>query len=296
MRPRVTLGQAEGLLPALRAFSVLPMLIGIMVFLTALALAGALSLTSAAQSLSRELSRSLTVQIVHGDPAVREKEARAAAAALRSVPGVVSVKPLNRQEIGALLEPWIGASVIDPELPLPALIDVTFQGTDRGRGAQIRGLLAKVAPHARMDEQSAWLQPLSGLLSTLRLLGAGIVLLVALAMVGTVVLATRAALNTHRETIEVMHLMGATDSQISRLFERRSAFDGLLGGLMAFAAAALVLAALQARVLATGSGLLGSAGMPVYAWAVLALLPLLAALLAAITARITVFRSLSEAL
>src|SRR3546814_15753202 len=89
-------------------------------------------------------------------------------------------------------------------------------------------------------------------------------------MVGTVVLATRAALNTHRETIEVMHLMGATDGQISRLFERRSAFDGLLGGLMALAAAFLVLAALQARVIATGSGLLGSVGMPAHVWPALA--------------------------
>lgn len=296
MMPRFTLGKAEGLLPALRAFSVLPMLIGIMVFLTALALAGALSLTSAAQGLARELSRTLTVQIVHGDPAVRAREARAAADVLKSLPGVASVKPLNRAEIAALLEPWIGSSVIDPELPLPALIDVTFDGTERGRAAQVRALLEKIAPHARVDEQTAWLQALSGLLSTLRWLGIGIALLVALAMVGTVVLATRAALNTHRETIEVMHLMGATDGQISRLFERRSAFDGLLGGVMALAGAALVLGALQARVMATGSGLLGSVGMPSFAWAVLALLPMLAALLAAMTARLTVFRSLSETL
>src|SRR3546814_19107373 len=89
---------------------------------------------------------------------------------------------------------------------------------------RIRAILGRVAPHARIDEQSAWLQPLSGLLDTLRLLGVGIVLLVALAMVGTVVLVTRAALNTHRETIEVLHMMGATDGQISRLFERRSTF------------------------------------------------------------------------
>src|SRR3546814_801998 len=101
MIPRFTLGATEGLLPALRAFSVLPMLIGIMVFLTALALAGALSLTSAAEGLSRELSRTLTVQIVHSDPAVREREARAAAAALGKMPGVASVKPFNREEIGA---------------------------------------------------------------------------------------------------------------------------------------------------------------------------------------------------
>src|SRR3546814_14915836 len=93
-----------------------------------------------------------------------------------------------------------------------------------------------------------------------------------------------------------MHLMGATYGQISRLFGLRSAFDGLLGGLMALAAAFLVLAALQARVIATGSGLLGSVGMPAHVWPALAALPVLAALLAAVTARLTVFRSLGARL
>jgi cell division transport system permease protein len=296
MTARIASSKVDGLLPTLRAFSVLPMLIAIMVFLTALALAGALSLTSAAEGISRELSRTLTVQIVHSDRAVREREARAAATAIGKLPGVASVKPFNRDEIGRLLEPWLGAATFDPELPLPALVDVTFQPSHSDGPGRVRAALGKVAPHARIDEQSDWLEPLSGLLSTLRWLGLGVVSLVVLAMVGTVVLATRAALNTHRETIEVMHLMGATDGQISRLFERRSAFDGFLGGVMALAAASLVLAALQARVIATGSGLLGSAGMPAYAWAVLAVLPLFAALLAALTARLTVFRSLSESL
>src|SRR3546814_19996918 len=63
----------------------------------------------------------------------------------------------NRAETAALLEPWIGSSVIDPELPLPALIDVTFDGTERGRAVQVRALLEKIAPHARVDEQTAWL-------------------------------------------------------------------------------------------------------------------------------------------
>src|SRR3546814_12059723 len=89
--------------------------------------------------------------------------------------------------------------------------DLSFDGASSDGVGRVRAILGRVAPHARIDEQSAWLQPLSGLLDTLRLLGVGIVLLVALAMVGTVVLATRAALNTHRETIEVMHLMGATE-------------------------------------------------------------------------------------
>src|SRR3546814_20735085 len=88
--------------------------------------------------------------------------------------------------------------------------------------------------------------------------------------------------------------MGATDGQISRLFERRSAFDGLLGGLMALAAAFLVLAALQARVIATGSGLLGSVGMPAHVWPDLAAHPAPPALLAAVSEWLTVFRRSDE--
>src|SRR3546814_4170679 len=117
-----------------------------------------------------------------GGQACVDGEVRAAADVLKAWPGVASVKPLNRAEIAALLVPWIGSSVIDPELPLPALIDVTFDGTERGRAVQVRALLEKIAPHARVDEQTAWLQALSGLLSTLRWLGIGIALLVALAM------------------------------------------------------------------------------------------------------------------
>lgn len=292
MKGGAILGQADGVLPALRAFSFMPLLVGIMLFLSALALAAAFSLTGASASLSRELSRTLTVQIVHGDAVVREREARAAGEMLASLVGVASVKPLTRREIGTLIEPWLGSGAIDPDLPLPALIDVTFDRAGQDRVAEVRLALARIAPHARVEEQAAWLTPLSNLLATLRWLGLGIVLLVAFALVGTIVLATRAALNTHRETIEVMHLMGATDGQISRLFERRSAVDGLIGGVMALAGVALVMLLVQTRALAVGSGLLGGMGMPGYTWAVLALLPLAAAVLASATAHVTVFRSL----
>ena len=54
------------------------------------------------------------------------------------------------------------------------------------------------------------------------------------ATAATVVLAARAALDTHRGTIEMLHLMGATDVQVARLFQRRIALDALFGGLVGF--------------------------------------------------------------
>ena len=54
-------------------------------------------------------------------------------------------------------------------------------------------------------------------------------------------LAARGALDTHRFTIEVMHGIGATDVQVTNLFQRKIAIDALVGSVAGGAAAALVL-------------------------------------------------------
>ena len=60
------------------------------------------------------------------------------------------------------------------------------------------------------------------------------------------VLAARGALDTHRFTIEVMHGIGATDVQVTHLFQRKIAIDALIGSLLGGVAAALVLLGLAA--------------------------------------------------
>jgi cell division transport system permease protein len=110
------------------------------------------------------------------------------------------------------------------------------------------------------------------------------------------VLAARAALDTHRSTIEVLHLMGATDVQVARLFQRRIALDALFGGLVGFAAAALVLVLLGSRAAALGSDLLGSVALGPLAWLLLIVLPILGVLLAMLVARATILRALGRML
>ncbi|HWL47916.1 MAG TPA: FtsX-like permease family protein, partial [Sphingomonadaceae bacterium] len=103
----------------------------------------------------------------------------------------------------------------------------------------------------------------------------------------------RAALDTHRATIEVLHLLGATDSQIADLFQRRIAFDALVAGLVGFAAAALVIVMLARRFAALGSELLGmTGGLATGSWALLLLLPIAATVLAMAAARWTVLAAL----
>lgn len=283
------------LLPEGRAAGPMPWVIAIMMFLMVLAAAGGLGLRHSAGALSAQLADRITVQIVEANAAARERQARAALNELDRLAGVRSVRRVASGEMRALLEPWLGRSGID-ELPLPVLIDVDLAPSARGRVAAIEAAIAAVAPAARIDDHAQWLAPLTGLIGSLKWLALALVLMMTAATAFTVVLAARAALNTHRATIDVMHLLGATDFQIARLFQRRIALDALFGGFVGLSAASLVILLLGQRIGSLGSDLIGSVALPSSAWGMLVALPLAGTLLATVAARLTVLNALRRIL
>ena len=284
------------LLPEGRLAGPMPWVIAIMMFLTVLAAAAGLGLGGAAASLDESIGTRVTVQVMEPNPDRRAAEAAAAAAALERLPGVESVQPVGPEEMEELLEPWLGGGGLEADLPIPAMIDVDLSPAAYARLDSLRAALAEVAPSARVDDNAQWLAPLGRLIGALKWLAIGLVVLMILATAATVVLAARAALDTHRSTIEVLHLMGATDVQVARLFQRRIALDALFGGLIGLTAAALVLLLIGNRVTALGSELLGSADLPLANWLILGALPLLGVVLAMIVARTTILRALGRML
>ena len=289
-------GADRRVLPEGRLSGPMPWVIAIMMFLTVLAAAAGLGLGGAAASLGADIGNRITVQIVEPNPDRRETEARRALAELERFPGVERIRRLTDAEIADLLEPWLGPGGLEGDLPVPAMIDAELSP---GAYAQLDGLraaLAAAAPSARVDDNAQWLAPLAGLLGSLKWLAAALVLLMIAATAATVVLAARAALDTHRATIEVLHLMGATDRQVARLFQRRIALDALFGGIVGFAAAAAVLLLIGNRVSALGSDLLGSAALPPLTWALLIALPVFGVVLAMLVARATILRALGRML
>jgi cell division transport system permease protein len=284
------------LLPEGRLSGPMPWVIAIMMFLTILAAAAGLGLGSAADSLDRDTGNRATVQIVEPNPDRREAETRAALAVLDGLPGVAEARRVEPAEMEELLEPWLGPGGLEGELPIPAMIDLELSSAAYARIDSLRAAVARAAPSARIDDNAQWLAPLAGLIGSLRWLAGALVVLMIGATAATVVLAARASLDTHRSTIEVLHLMGATDVQVARLFQRRIALDALFGGMTGLLAAALVLLVIGNRVGALGSELLGSAGLPVLSWLLLVALPVGGVFLAMLVARTTILRALSRLL
>jgi cell division transport system permease protein len=309
-RERQASGDAR-LLPENQLTGPMPWVIAIMIALTVVAAASGLALRNMARSASADLEGGVTVQIVSAAPAERNRQALAALAALRAAPGVVSAAPVAQDDLNALVEPWLGTRPGDDleALPIPAMIDVRLDGQRDGqRGGQLgagatparlaalRARLAKVAPAARIDAQAGWLAPVFGAINALQWLASGLITLLALATMAAVLLASRNALSNHRETIEVVHMLGGTDRQIARVFQRSMALDAAAGGLAGLVLGLITILALGRQFAPLGSGMVGSAVLGWLDWIVIALIPMLGVALAVLTARLTVLGALRRML
>ncbi len=273
----------------------LPLLVAIMVYLAALALAGAISVNKLAERWDSGLSGALTVQIPAGSAAAEDGPALdALVTALRASPGVLSVEPMDKTEITALLEPWLGDSVAAGDLPLPRLVAVTVEP---GATPDIEGLRAQLqdlAPGSQLEDHQRWLARLLDLARAVEIMAGVVVLLVLLAACIMVTFVTRMGLAAHEQAIELLHLIGAQDSYVARQFQNRALSLGLRGGILGLLCAVPTLYLARLLLQRIDSGLLPELTLRSWEWAIVILLPVAAALVTMVTARVTVLRTLAR--
>lgn len=293
-------GGGTEIVPQPRLSGPMPWVIAIMVALTVIALAAGLALGNAVTSARAELEGGLTVQLVEAREDERDRQAAAAVEALRGMPGVVSIRKVPNEEVDALIEPWLGEDIggtAGDSVPVPALVDVRLQGSaTQARLRDVEQRLRPVAPSARIDAQANWLRPVFAAVTSLQWLAVALVALLFAALAAAVLLAARTALGANRETIEIVHLLGGTDSQIARVFQRSIGIDALGGGVVGLVLAAVVILALGRRFAGLGAGMVDSGALDVIDWLLLGLVPVATTVLAMATARITVIRTLRKML
>jgi cell division transport system permease protein len=273
-----------------------PWIVGFMVYLAALALAGALTLENVAQRWRAGISGTLTVQVTPVEGSGESQAARVdlVVELLRQAPGVAGVEVLGAEAMDRLLAPWLGPDTATLGLPLPDLISVTLRPGAEVDLAALSATLSAAVPGAEVDDHRRWLDDLAVFVRSVELLAAVVVSLVCLAAMLTVVFVTRTGLAVHRRVIEIVHLIGARDSYIAGQFQSHALRLGLIGGIAGSALAALTVLGLQRLFAGLDTPLLAGLGLGAGHWALLAILPVAAALVAMVTARVTVLRSLNR--
>jgi cell division transport system permease protein len=288
---------AARLLPPTRLTGPIPWVIAILIALVVIAAAGGLALRNLATAASAGLSSAVSVQVIEPNPDLRPARGQAAVAVLAGIEGVRAVRLVPEAELVAMLEPWLGPGAGEGDVPIPALIDVELAGkAGPAEIARIEATLAAQVPGARVDAQGDFLRPVNDALAALQWLALGLIALVALATAAAVWLAARNAFAAARDTVEIMHLLGASQSQISAVFLRDVLREAAAGALLGTGLGVAAVWLLGQQFAALGSGMVSGGGLMLADWLAIAAIPLAGVLLALVTARITIALALKDML
>lgn len=217
------------------------LVLGIALALPALLHVAARGFDQTAQSWRGALQISLFLQ-----DSVDETQARALSKRIDTDPDVAATRYISRAEA---LEEFRASSgladaldLLDGRNPLPAVIVAT--PADTLGQADVEVLLQRLASMPEVETAQfdhAWLDRLHGALDSVRRAITALAILFGVAVVVTVGNTIRLEIEARREEIEVMKLIGATDSFVRRPFLHTGFIYGLAGGLVAWLLAALAL-------------------------------------------------------
>jgi cell division transport system permease protein len=283
----------------------LTLVITIMCFLASLTAGAVYMMTQSASDWLRGMASEVTVQVEIKERTDPERLLADLTGFLQRQPGVTRARALTTAEMQQLLEPWLGQNDALSALALPRLVAVEL---DRGSPPDfdaLRKALRSRFPDASttVDDHRHWQAQIRTITRSFALGGFAILLLVCAATTAIIVSATKSAMASNRDIVEVLHFVGATDRFIAREFERHFLRLGVRAGVVGALWAVLVFLAMPTVMRFLGGGsvtidelrrLIGVASLDLPGYLLLGLVVLVIAALCMLTSRIGVYRILNS--
>jgi cell division transport system permease protein len=287
--------------PASVAGRALTIVIAIMTFLACLTAGGVYMVHQSASAWVDDIASEVTIELNPLETADIEKKMTLVALFLAKQPGVARVKPMSADDSAKLLEPWLGSTAALSALPVPRLIAVEIDRSEPPDIESIQNALTENFEGVTLDDHRRWQSEIKLITRSTALGGIAVLALVAAATIAVIVSATRSAMATNREIIEVLHFVGASDRFISREFEQHFLGLGVRAGLVGAIAAAVTFMLMPFLLSLLGGGsvteaetrrLLGNGELDLGGYFLLALTVVVVAALCMVTSRLGVFRVL----
>ncbi len=279
----------------------LTLVVAIMCFLACLTAGAVYMIKQSADAWLKDIASEVTVQVEPQENVEIEKSVGEVVTFLEKQPGVQSVKPLNLKASAELLEPWLGSSEALKSLPVPRLIAIEIDRNQPPDFTEVSTALARDFKGVSLDDHRRWQQQIRAVTGSFALGGLAILALVAAATMAIIVSATKSAMASNREIVEVLHFVGATDKFISREFEKHFLRLGIKAGFVGAFSAMLVFLGMPAIMELLGGGavsavemqrLIGTGSLDPAGYILLGLVVVTIAALCMVTSRIGVYRIL----
>ncbi|MDA7947781.1 MAG: ABC transporter permease [Hyphomicrobiaceae bacterium] len=296
-------GSAPIVQPASVAGRALTVVIAIMCFLACLTAGAVYIVNEAADNWFSDIASEITVQVSPEDEPEVEKKVTLVALFLAKQPGIVRVSPFSVEDSAALLEPWLGSSNELTSLPIPRLIAVEISRSDPPDLAGVRQALENNFKGVTLDDHRRWQSELRTVTRSLFLGGVSVLFFVAAATVASIVSATKSAMASNREIIEVLHFVGAQEKFIAHEFEKHFLNIGIRAGLVGALGATILFLMLPIVMRVLGGGglaaeefrqLIGSAALDWPGYLLFGVVVVVVASLCMLTSRYGVYRILKS--
>ncbi len=214
--------------------------IAIMTFLASLAVCAVAMVKNSADRWQSDIAGEVTVQIKSADSRGMDETVRETSRLLLGFEGIAKVTALDDASAASLLEPWLGAGLDLKQLPVPKLLIVTLRSDAKPDFAAIRAALEEKSPGAYLDDHRGWSSRLTQMAWASVGFGTGVLILMLCATVLTVIFATRGAMASNREVVDVLYTVGARPEFIAREFQAHFLTLAMRGALAGAVAATLL--------------------------------------------------------
>ncbi|MCB1839584.1 MAG: FtsX-like permease family protein [Rhodospirillales bacterium] len=276
------------------------LLVGLMSFLAVLACAGTLSLHAMTQRWSSGLENKITIEIKAEDrdgtmlsPETIRLETEKITEMLQKNPAVKSFEALQEKEIKKLVSPWLGEDFSLEDIPLPGLIAVELNVSSPEALEKLTGSIKKLSPTARVDTHREWLQDILRFTGTLQWIALFVALIVTLTTVTAISSGVKSRMAVHKDQVEILHLIGASDKYIARQFQWHAIIIALLGSILGTAAGLGMATFILLLSGQSGTSLIPQISLDSTSMLIFIFLPVIASIISGVTARFTVLRTLS---
>jgi len=280
----------------------LTLVIAIMCFLACLTAGAVWMIKQSADAWLRDIASEVTAQVEPKEKGDIEKDVQEVVSYLEKQSGIRSARPLGLDESAALLQPWLGSTDALKALPVPRLIAVEIDRNEPPDLDAIGASLQREFKGVALDDHRRWQQQIRAVTRSFALGGIAIFLLVAAATTAVIVSATKSAMASNKDIVEVLHFVGATDKFIAREFEKHFLRLGIKAGVVGAFAAMLVFLGMPTIMDLLGGGisavemqrLVGTGALDAAGYVLLGLVVVIIAGLCMVTSRMGVYRILNS--
>lgn len=197
----------------------LVVVVAIMSFLCASALASVYLLNNSVKRWNSELGTEATIEIAPRDTQNIEQDLKSASELAINFPGIYDTEILTINNTKELLHPWLGDTSNYNDLPIPRIVIVHITNDNIFDDIKFKSILKKQLPNASFNNNHSWVTELKTTANNCILISGFIVLLLISSLIITIIFATLSAVNANKHIIDILHFLSADQSYIVRQFD-----------------------------------------------------------------------------